>query len=229
MEDRYLEIFKEFSTFQVAYIEGLTFPMDKEINPLMKGMKIVGRAFTVNEKHAVCMNIFQEIKEGEILVVRGKDPTHHGGCGAMVCEWLKERGSVGVVIDGGAQDTANIRKTGFPVFCRYVVSTHGDTKWKGEIQVPIECGGVHVRPGDLIIGDDDGIVVIPRGNEEKVIQAIRLLNEALRYVEKELRRGKKLWEVEGIKEMWLKKEEMGKYQWEVYKEWNKKYIKEASK
>lgn len=225
MVDQMVKQFKEFSTFDIAYVEGLTFPMDRAIKPLTEGTKVLGRAFTVNEKHAICMNIFQEIGEGEVLVVAGKDETEHGGCGVMICELLRDREAVGAVIDGGAQDTGKIKESGFPVFCRYVVPTHGQIKLKGEINVPIECGGVNVRPGDLIIGDDDGVVVIPKCNEERVLEAVKLMREARDYVDGEIEKGKKLWEIEGVVEMWAQKEKMGKYHWEVYKQWNEKYIK----
>ncbi|MHB8579231.1 MAG: RraA family protein [Ignavibacteriaceae bacterium] len=198
--------------------------MTKEIKPLIKGQKIIGRAFTLNERHAICMNILKEIRNGEVLVVAGRDPLEHGGIGSGLRHWLKERGVAGVVIDGGAHDTQNIQLEGFNVFCRYTVPTHGITKWRGVTQVPIKCGGVDVSPGDLIIGDDDGVVVIPNGNEEKVVKELELSKQANEYLEENLKKGVDLWDIKGLEEMWTKKEEMGIYQWQVYKTWNKKYI-----
>jgi|GEM_PF-4091391 len=229
MQDKYIKILKSYSTFNVAYLEGLTFVMAKEIKPLVKGQKIIGRAFTVNEHHAICMNVIREIKQGEILIIAGKDPFEHGGIGSGLSRWLKEKGVVGAVIDGGAHDTKNIQEVDFMVFCRYTVPTHGITKWNGNIQVPIDCGGVKVHPGDLIIGDDDGVVVIPKGNEDKVIKELELSKQANDYLEENLRKGVSLWEIKGLEEMWSQKEKLGIYQWEVYKVWNKKYNLKLSK
>jgi 3-hexulose-6-phosphate synthase / 6-phospho-3-hexuloisomerase len=66
------------------------------------------------------------------------------------------------VIDGGIRDTAEIRALGFPAFARLVLSNAGEPKGLGEINVPVTVGGLRVEPGDWIVGDDDGVVVLPK-------------------------------------------------------------------
>jgi 4-hydroxy-4-methyl-2-oxoglutarate aldolase len=224
MSDPILAGLGHYSCFDVGYVEGLTYPMDPEIRPVLPGVRMIGRAFTVNEINAICKNIFNEIGEDEVLVVRGRDPKRMGGCGVMICELIAQRGACGVVIDGGAQDTPKVRQMGFPLFSRYVVPTHGALRLVGETQVPIECGGVHVRPGDIIMGDDDGVVVIPQCNEREVLRQVELMREARDYVDAMFRKGLDLWDIPGLKEMWAEKERGLDYHWKVYEAWNQRYI-----
>lgn len=224
MNDLVLAGFRSYSCFDVGYVEGLTHPMDREIKPLAPGMSMVGRAFTVNEVNGICKNIFNEIGEDEVLVIRGQDPKGKGGLGLMICELIAQRGAVGAVIDGGSQDTPKMRQSGFPAFSRYTVPTHGSLKLVGETQVPIACGGVHVRPGDIIMGDDDGVIVIPQCNQEEVLKQAELMREARDYVDAMTRQGIDLWDIPGLKEMWAEKERGEEYHWKVYEKWNQQYI-----
>jgi len=224
MSDPILEKLREYTCFDVGYVEGLVYPMDADIRPLTAGYRMAGRAFTVNEDNAICKNIFNQIGEDEVLVVRGRDPERLGGLGFMICELIARRGAVGGVIDGGAQDTAKIKQMNFPVFSRYIVPTHGQIHLEGEIQVPIECGGVHVRSGDIIMGDDDGVVVIPQCNEAEVLKQVELMREARDYVDSMTRKGVDLWDIPGVKEMWAEKERSLEYHWKIYERWNQEYI-----
>ena len=224
MSDPILEEYKKYSCFDVGYVEGLATPLDMEIKPVTPGLRMVGRAFTVNEINAICKNIFNEVKEDEVVIVRGGDPKQMGGCGVMVCELIARRGGAGVVIDGGAQDTPKIRKLGFPVFCRYVVPTHGALRLKGETQTPITCAGVHVRPGDIVMGDDDGVVVVPQCNEKEVLRQVLLMREARDYVDAMTRKGIDLWDIPGLIDLWAEKELGRDYHWKSYEGWNRKHV-----
>jgi regulator of RNase E activity RraA len=224
MSDAILDRLRTYSCFDVGYIEGLVYPMDDQIRPISIGYKMIGRAFTVNEDNAICKNIFNEIGEDEVLVVRGGDPRRFGGLGFMICELITQRGAVGAVIDGGAQDTPKIIRSGFSVFSRYIVPTHGAIHLECETQVPIECGGVAVNPGDIVIGDDDGIVVIPKSNEIEVLKQVELMREARDYVDAMTRKGLDLWAIPGVKELWAEKEQSQDFQWKIYESWNEAYI-----
>lgn len=224
MSDHNLDKFRAYSCFDVGYVEGLVFPMDPQIRPIVTGCRMVGRAFTVNEVNAICKNIFNEIGKDGVLVVRGGDPQQLGGLGSMICELIAQRGAVGGIIDGGAQDTPKIIKMNFPVFSRTIVPTHGAIHLVGEIQVPITCGGVQVNPGDILMGDDDGVIVIPQRDEAEVLKQVELMREARDYVDAMTRKGMDLWDIPGVKEMWAEKEQGLEYHWKIYETWNKKYI-----
>jgi 4-hydroxy-4-methyl-2-oxoglutarate aldolase len=224
MTDQILEKLKAYSCFDVGYVEGLVLPMDPQIRPLSSASRMVGRAFTVNENNAICKNIFNEIGKDEVLVVRGGDPQQLGSLGFMICELIAQRGAVGAIIDGGAQDTPKIINLGFPVFSRFIVPTHGPIHLVGQTQVPIKCGGVQVNPGDIIMGDNDGVIVIPQRNEVEVLKQAELMREARDYVDTMTHKGVDLWDIPGVKEMWAEKEQSQDYHWRVYETWNEKYI-----
>jgi len=224
MSDQILKKLRAYSCFDVGYVEGLVYPMDPQIRPLVKGSRMVGRAFTVNEDNAICKNIFNEIGNGEVLVVRGGDPKQLGGLGFMICELIAQRGAVGGIIDGGAQDTPKIINMGFPVFSRYIVPTHGPIHLVGQTQAPIKCGGVQVNPGDIIMGDDDGVIVIPTRDEAEVLKQVELMREARDYVDAMTHKGVDLWNIPGLKEMWAAKEQGQDYHWKIYESWNKEFI-----
>ena len=94
----------------------------------------------------------------------------------------------------------------------------------GEPQVPIVCGGVHVRPGDIVMGDDDGAIVIPQDNENEVLRQVELMREARDYVDTMIRQGIDLWDIPGVQEMWAEKERGADYHWKVYEQWNRQHI-----
>jgi len=116
--------------------------------------------------------------EGAVLVIDagGKPPAVWGEKATMSCV---QRKLAGVVIDGAIRDTMNIREMRFPAFAKLTTPVAGEPKGQGMIGVPVKIGGQYVRTGDWIIGDDDGVVVIP---QERVIE---VANRAQTVVERE--------------------------------------------
>lgn len=147
------------------------------------GAKMVGPALTVRTypgDWAKPVEAIDEAKEGDVLVIDA------GGVlpavwGELATNSAIQRKLAGVVIHGAARDTGDIRALGFPLFTTHVTPTAGEPKGFGEIGVPIKISGVSIAPGDWIIGDDDGVCVIPR---EK---AVEYTNRAMDVLEKENR------------------------------------------
>ncbi|RLI34746.1 bifunctional hexulose-6-phosphate synthase/ribonuclease regulator [Candidatus Bathyarchaeota archaeon] len=155
----------------------------KGIKPVVPGVKMAGPAFTVRTfpgDWAKPVEAVEQAKPGEVIVVEAQ------GCDRAVWGELATWSALGrrlggVVIDGAVRDVEVIRQTGFPVFARHITPTAGEPKGFGEFNVEITCGGVKVRPGDWVVGDSDGVVVIPR---EKVVE---IANRAEDVLEKEER------------------------------------------
>ena len=134
------------------------------IRPVTPAVKMVGQAVTVRTCPGDWSKPVQAIdaaREGDVIVVDA------GGVGPAIWGELATRSALqrklaGVVIDGGIRDTREIRELGFPAFAKLVLSNAGEPKGLGEIGVPIRVAGVLVCPGDWIIGDDDGVLVVPR-------------------------------------------------------------------
>ena len=146
------------------------------IKPLISGAAVVGRARTLRflpmredlpvnpeqpSRNAQRLAI-ESIGPGEILVVDAGGYLGAGTLGDILCERMKYRGAVAVVVDGAVRDGKQIREVGLPVWSKGV---HGAASsrsmWPDEYDIPIRCGGCTVMPGDYIIADEDGVVVIP--------------------------------------------------------------------
>ncbi len=153
------------------------------IMAIQPGLKCVGPAFTVwtypGDWHRPVTAIDQAT-EGDVLVidVRGEPPAVWGEQATKSCV---QRKLAGVVIHGALRDSAEIKRLGYPAFCSLVTMAAGDPKGMGMIGVPLKIGETHVRPGDWIVGDDDGVVAIPKE------RAVEVANRALAVVERESR------------------------------------------
>jgi len=173
----------------------------KGIKPLVSGLKMVGQAFTVRTfpgDWAKPIEAIEQAKPGEILVVEAQ------GCDRAVWGELATYSAVGrrlggVVIDGAVRDVEVIRQLSFPVFAREITPTAGDPKGFGETGVEITCGGVKVRPGDWIVGDDNGVVVIPREMAVEIANRAEDVREKEERIRAEIRAGSTLSEVLKIK------------------------------
>ena len=158
-------------------------PCLEGIRPITPGAKCVGPAFTVRTAPgdwAKPVEAIDQAPKGSVIVVEagGVPPALWGELATHSC---LQRGIAGVVIDGAVRDTPEIRRLGFPAFARAVVSHAGEPKGFGEIGVPIRVAGQPVRPGDWIVGDDDGVMVLPRE------RAVEMANRAMDCLEKEVR------------------------------------------
>lgn len=150
------------------------------IKPLFDGM-IVGRAVTVEtmaDDWGTSVKAIDAAKKGEILVihVEGDDQAVWG---ELTSKTAKEKGIRGTVIDGAVRDVGAIKGLKYSVFSKTIVPNAGYPKTEGMINIPVTCGKIIVNPGDLIIGDECGVVVVPEGNLNEVI------SEALNVKKKE--------------------------------------------
>jgi 3-hexulose-6-phosphate synthase/6-phospho-3-hexuloisomerase len=153
------------------------------IMPLSPGFHMVGPAITVRAYPGDWSKPVEAIdmaREGDVLVI---DATGSGPAlwGELATHSAIQQKAAGVVIDGAIRDTTDIRQLAFPAFSRLAMPNAGEPKGFGEINVPVMVGGIKVFPGDWIVGDDDGVMVIPR---DKVVE---IANRAMDVLEKENR------------------------------------------
>jgi len=138
--------------------------MDCQIRPWSANARMAGPAFTVQVHTADILMVSKALAEcpaGQVLVIDGHGETNTALWGGLttLSAWLK--GLAGVVVDGAIRDLADIRASKLPVFARSVVPNAGGAQYTGTLQGPVACGGMVVHPGDWVVGDADGVVVIP--------------------------------------------------------------------
>jgi 4-hydroxy-4-methyl-2-oxoglutarate aldolase len=156
--------FEGIPTGVISDSMGRTGSMAAEIKPIWPRAKIVGPALTVRTFPADNLMIHKAVtlaKPGDVLVVNAggyKDAAVFGDLLGYSC---KAHGIAGIVIDGASRDAEGMAAIGFPVFARAVLPMGPFKDSPGAINVPISCGGVAVRPGDVVVGDADGVVVVP--------------------------------------------------------------------
>jgi RraA family protein len=148
----------------LADVAGRRGTLDR-LAPVAPGMKLAGPAFTVEVRAGDNLMIHAAMamaKPGDVLVIDGKGDTSCALMGALMINACKVLQLGGIVIDGAVRDTEELRELGFPVFA-VGANPNGPTKFiPGRINWPISAGGVAVSPGDLVVGDADGVVVVER-------------------------------------------------------------------
>ena len=149
----------------LADVAGRRGAMDGRIQALVPAMRCCGPAFTVEVRPGDNLMIHAAMamaKPGDVLVIDGKADRTAALMGSIMLNACKQLGLAGVVLDASIRDTEELRELGFPVWS-IGANPNGPTKGvSGRINWPVSCGGVNVNPGDLIVGDADGITVIER-------------------------------------------------------------------
>ncbi len=167
--------------------------MDKGIKPLyLPIQKFVGTAVTVSVPTGafyVVKEAMQQTQPGDALVINAYGNLYGALLGGNVCRGLKARGLAGIVADGAIRDTSEIQREGLPVYARTITTAMGPLEGPGEVNVPIACGQVVVNPGDIIVADEDGIVVVPPAEAEEVLAETAKLEASHEAIQEILLRG----------------------------------------
>lgn len=175
--------------------------MDAGIKPIDPAWKMIGRAATVRCAPGDNLALHRAIaraEAGEVLVFSCAGFCGAGHFGDMMAHACQARGVAGVVIDGACRDGEDLRRLGLPVFARALSPAPTSKSHLGELGVPVIAGGVVVRPGDVVFGDCDGVIVVPREAEDEVFERALAKHERERHVLEELAGGRTTLEVYGL-------------------------------
>lgn len=177
---------KKLNSTLISDALGCTGSMDYKVKPVSSGMKVVGTALTVEMRAGDNLFLHQGIYcggEGYVLVADGKGHTENAYLGELMAGAAKAIGLEGIIIDGLVRDREMLDEIGLPIFAKGFIPNGPFKDGPGAINIPISCAGVTVCPGDLIVGDDDGVVVVPK---EKIEITLEKAEAKLVYEEKRM-------------------------------------------
>lgn len=154
--------------------------MDVSIKPVLSNIVVAGPAITVKE-HPDC-NLMSHVafdlaEKGDVIVIDAGGYTGTAVGGFLMVRKLISKEVEAVVVDGAWRDKTEIMEKEFPVFARAWQPGGPHKNQAGSVNVPVTCGGVVVNPGDIIVGDDDGIVVVPKDNADEILEAARAIQK----------------------------------------------------
>ena len=152
--------------------------MDPGIRPVFDGIKMIGIARTIHcrSDFLSVIKALHEAGEDEVLVIDAEGDKI-AFAGEMFATEAQRKKLAGMVIDGGCRDVKQIRKIRFPVYARYQTPMAGGASKIFKTQIPVKCGGVSVSPGDILFGDDDGIVVLKETEIETILKAAETIQD----------------------------------------------------
>lgn len=157
--------------------------LDPAIHAMVPDVRMAGPAFTLlaPDDHLPVFGALAEAAAGDVLVI----VTGEGSVavlGELFATEARRRGLAGVVIDGLCRDVAGLRRLGLPVFARGTIPRSGSTVARPALNEPVSCGGVDVAPGDIVFGDDDGVVIAPAQRFEAALDTAEAIGRSERAI-----------------------------------------------
>jgi 4-hydroxy-4-methyl-2-oxoglutarate aldolase len=186
--EQQLEELKRLGTATLYEAQGQAGALNAAIKPIDPTRRLAGRALTINAPpgdNLIIHFAITQAQPGDVFVINAQAHLEHAVWGDILTLAAQQRGVQGLVVDGAVRDAEAIIASEFPAFARGISIKGPQKNQHGSINIPIVCGGTPVNPGDIVVGDRDGVVVIPQVTLDQVIEAALQREQA----EAALRRG----------------------------------------
>ena len=177
-EKEVMDGFRELPAANVADVMGRSCALSSEIHTMLPHTDkiMVGPALTVRARPGDNLMIHKGLnlaQEGDIVVISNESDRSQSLLGAIIVAYAKSKKLGGIVVDGPIRDVDEIAELGIPVYATGSTPGGPYKEGPGEVNTPISCGGVSVSPGDIVLGDSDGVIIIPRKDAARVLREAR--------------------------------------------------------
>jgi regulator of RNase E activity RraA len=173
-EAQLVEQFRGLAAANISDVQGKQGTLDARIKPIYHPMEhLCGTVFTVKARpgdNLLATKAIHMAQPGDVIVISGGFDMTLSVWGGVMAAMARQKGIAGVVTDGLVRDVAEIRASGLPVFAIGLTPVGPTKEGAGQINLPISCGGVVVNPGDIVVGDEDGVVVVRRQDAVAVLE-----------------------------------------------------------
>lgn len=181
--------------------QAVTNTMDPGIKPVWTGARVAGPAFTARCYQGSIITVHKALYEappGAVIAVDAGGDATGAMFGELMATDAKARGIAGVVVDGAVRDIDGLKELEVPVFARAVTPRVGSNRRVGATQVEIVCGGVVVHPGDVLVGNQDGVVIVPRAQLAAVLDAVGAVARKEADIRARIARGERIADILGM-------------------------------
>ena len=196
---RLLECFGTATVCEAAGGEGI---VDMDLKQVIPGSRAAGLARIVlcgQGDNLAVHEALVSVRPGEVLVITMPEPAPFGAVGELIVLQAQSRGAAGMLVDVAVRDIAELKEIGLPIWARFVRVRGTKKADPGKLDVPVVVGGATIRPGDVVVMDDDGVVVVAAERVEEVAEAARAREEKESRLRSRLRAGELTYDLLGLR------------------------------